>query len=134
MASDRQIQIVVGDLEAFSTRLIQRLALNCNANLIEDTPIDTGWARANWVLQIGTPFDGTAGTRAQAEAGQIDQSAQKIGEAKIAIGYKLGPVIYNSNNVPYINELNDGSSAQAPAAFVQAAIFRAVEQTVRNAA
>jgi hypothetical protein len=128
--TDRQIRVVIGDLEAFATRIVKRLALNINANLIEDTPVDTGWARANWVLEIGSPFTGTAGTREDAEAGRVDQNPQQLGIGKIA-AYKLGPIIYESNNVPYIEKLNDGSSAQAPSAFVQAAILRAVQQTVR---
>ncbi len=133
MAADRQIRVVIGDLEAFATRIVKRIALNATANLIETTPVDTGWARANWVLEIGAPFRGTAGTREQAESGRIDASAQQSGIAAVATGYKLGPEIFLSNNVPYITRLNEGSSAQAPAAFVQAAILRAVEQTVRAA-
>lgn len=124
-----QVQVVVQSLEGFTERLIARLALNVTALLVRDTPVDTGWARANWVPSIGTPRSRTAGTRAAAEAGQIDRGPQVNGQAAVA-GYKLGPRIHITNNVPYINRLNSGSSRQAPAGFVQSAIFRGIRNTV----
>ena len=130
--TSRSVRVVVSDLDAFTTKFIKRLALNINAELIERTPIDTGWARVNWVPNIGGPFEGTAGTRADAEAGSLDTSAQQAGLAEVATAYKTGPTIYQTNNVPYIELLNGGSSKQAPAGFVQAAILTAVRQTVSN--
>ena len=124
-----RVRVVVKSLNGFTQKLISRLTLNVTANLIEDTPIDTGWARANWVPSIGSPRRKTAGTRAAAENGKIDHAPQAAGSAAVA-GYKLGPAVFVSNNVPYISDLNDGSSRQAPAAFVQSAILRAIRQTV----
>lgn len=131
--TSRAIKVVVRDLNGFVERTVQRIALNVVANLQEDTPVDTGWARANWIPQIGSPFEGTAGTREAAESGNVDQATQQFGIATVATGYKLGPPIYITNNVPYIETLNEGSSSQAPAAFVQAAILRAVRDTVARA-
>jgi hypothetical protein len=131
MAS-RAVRVVVADLHSFTTRLVQRLALNINAELIEATPIDTGWARANWVPNIGSPFEGTAGTYLLARGGLVDNSTRDSALVDIATSYRLGPEIHQTNNVPYIELLNAGSSAQAPAGFVQAAILRAVRLTVRN--
>lgn len=130
--SSRPVRIVVRDLRSFSERTIKRLALNINANLVKTTPVDTGWARANWVPNIGGPFEGTAGTRQDAEAGKLDLSPRESGLAAVATSYTLGPEIHQTNNVPYIIDLNAGSSRQAPAAFIQSAIFRAVQDTVRN--
>ncbi len=45
--------------------------------------------------------------------------------AEILAGKYRGGRLFLSNNVPYISRLNDGSSGQAPAGFVQAAIARA---------
>lgn len=123
------VRVVVQSLDRFTEKLVKRLALNVTANLIETTPVDTGWARANWVPKIGNPRTRTAGTRVAAENGQIDRSPQANGQLAI-LGYKLGPSIFISNNVPYIKKLNAGSSRKAPAAFVQSAILRAVKQTV----
>lgn len=131
--TSRAVKVVVRDLNGFVERTVQRIALNVVANLQEDTPVDTGWARANWIPEIGTPFEGTAGTREAAESGNVDVATQQFGIAKVATAYKLGPPIYITNNVPYIERLNEGSSSQAPAAFVQAAILRAVRDTVARA-
>lgn len=127
------VRVVVESLEGFTEKLIKRLALNVTANLVEDTPVDTGWARANWVPQVGSPRSSPAGTRAAAEAGSIDRGPQISGQADIFL-YKLGPAIHITNNVPYIKSLNAGSSTQAPSAFIQAAILRAVKQTVTRSA
>ncbi len=123
------VRVVVRSLEGFTEKLVKRLALNVTANLVEKTPVDTGWARANWVPQIGSPRTRTAGTRAAAENKQIDRAPHDRGILAI-LGYKLGPSIFISNNVPYIKKLNAGSSSKAPSAFIQGAILRAVKQTV----
>ena len=123
------VRVVVKSLEGFTQKLITRLTLNITANLVEDTPVDTGWARANWVPNIGSPRTKTAGTRTSAEDGNVDTAPQLNGQIA-ALNYKLGPAIYVSNNVPYIKKLNAGSSTQAPAAFIQGAILRAIKQTV----
>ena len=127
------VRVVVKSLEGFTEKLITRLALNLTAGLIKDTPVDTGWARANWIPAIGSPRSTTAGSRAAAESGRLDNSPQAQGQVEV-LGYKLGPAIHISNNVPYIKRLNAGSSKQAPAAFIQSAILRAVSRTVRLSA
>ena len=121
-------QVVISELQAFTERLVKRLALNVNAELIEATPVLTGWAQANWVPNIGSPFEGTAGERPADQNTNPDRGPQSRGIASI-ITYRLGPEIHQTNNVPYIELLNAGSSSQAPAAFVQASILRAVRRT-----
>lgn len=130
MATPR-VRVVVTSLEAFIGRVIAALALNIVANLVRapsegGTPVDTGWARANWVPRIGEPFKGTAGTREQAEAGNVSQAEQGAGLADL-VGYRQERgKVYVTNNVPYIVRLNEGSSKQAPAGFVQDAVAKAV--------
>jgi hypothetical protein len=118
-------------MESFVERLIKRLVLEVVANMQAapsdgGTPVDTGWARANWIPQIGTPGTSPAGTYAAALAGSLPNESQ-VGVATVATTYRLrsGPV-FVSNNVPYIAQLNEGSSRQAPRGFVQAGIVRAV--------
>lgn len=132
MAASRRVRVVVTSLERFVEQIIRKIALDIVANLVRapsegGTPVDTGWARANWVPQIGEPFRGTAGTREQAEAGNVSGAEQGQGLATVAATYKLERgKVYISNNVPYIGRLNAGSSRQAPAGFVEAAIAKAV--------
>lgn len=115
-------------LEEFTEQLLQKLTLNITANLQEDTPVDTGWARSNWVPSVGNPFRGLAGSK-EGSVAIIDNSVTGSGLAEAA-SYTLDKgAIYISNNVPYIRRLNEGSSDQAPAAFVQASVERGVRQT-----
>lgn len=124
------VRVVVEDLRGFTQKLIQRLSLNVTANLVEDTPVLTGWASSNWVPNIGSPVTEVSGFRPIAPgATGLDRGPQNAGQTAIA-GYRLGPAIYISNNVPYIKKLNAGSSSKAPAAFIQSAILRAVQHTV----
>lgn len=117
-----RVQVTIQALGAFTEKSVKALTLEVTANLIESTPVETGWARANWVPQIGSPYESTDGSRSEVSA-----SAQQSGIAAVATGYKItrGPV-WVSNNVPYIGALNNGHSRQAPAAFIQAAILRAL--------
>jgi hypothetical protein len=127
MARDPQVRMIVRSLEGFTTRRVTRIVLNATANLTEDTPRDLGWARNNWIPEIGPGPDNPVGERTEAGAGAA-QAAQQQGIAAIVVSYKLGMgIITISNNVPYIVYLNEGSSPQASPGFVQAAILRAVQ-------
>lgn len=130
MARNSNVRIIVQSLESFTTRKVKRIVLDATANLTEDTPRDIGWARNNWIPEIGPGPMEPAGDR---EAPEAAAAEQQQGIASIAIGYKLGlGIITITNNVPYIIYLNEGSSQQAPAGFVQAAIFRAVQGANRS--
>lgn len=126
------ISFIVKDVERSAELIIKKITLDIHANLVRapdegGTPVDTGWARANWVPAIGTRFEGTSGSRAAVSDGDAQAGIASV------LGYKLaqGRVII-SNNVPYIGGLNEGTSRQAPAAFVQAAIVKAVEVDARG--
>lgn len=99
-----------------------------------ETPVDTGRARSNWIVSLGSPvrderppfFEGSKGSTGAQNA----QVAIQEGSDTIQ-GRQLGQDIWISNNVKYIGKLNEGSSAQAPAGFVEAAIRRAVDAGIR---
>ncbi len=132
MVAQSNIRVVFKAFQDFSTRLVRKIVLDATANLVEDTPVDTGWARANWVPTIGSPFRGTAGTREQAEAGRVDLSAREQGIATIATSYNIADgSVSITNNVPYIRFLNEGSRSRPPTMFVQSAIRRALTSASR---
>lgn len=112
-------------LTRFTEKHIKILTLEVTANLIEDTPRDTGWARSNWIPSIGKSVDSVAGAR-----NQVNASLQQAGLSAVASTYTLrSGSVFVTNNVPYIQPLNDGHSKQAPAGFVQLAILKAVRDT-----
>lgn len=130
MAS-RAVRVVVASLNGFVEQIIKKIVLDIVANLQQSpgsggTPVDTGWASANWVPNIGGPFEGTAGTQAAAKSGQLSGESAS-GVARVATTYRLimGPV-HITNNVPYILRLDQGSSSQAPKNFVRRAIVKSL--------
>ena len=134
MARDTQIRAIVRGMERVTERVVTKITLDVTANLIDDTPVDTGWARANWVPAIGTPvihdltdIPSTV-PNATSAAGTQQQAL-----AAVVAGYRLARgKVFVSNNVPYITKLNDGSSQKAPVGFVQRAIRKAVTQDIKG--
>ncbi len=132
--ADPQIKAILRGLNRLGEKVVSKITLDLTANLIEATPVDVGWARSNWVPAIGTPFitnlRGVEATSANAAAAK---SRQDNATSVIATGYKLAMGnVFVSNNVPYIGRLNDGSSNQEPAGFVQRAIAKAVTVDIRG--
>lgn len=132
--SDPQIDIIVADLDQFTRLEIIRLATNVDANLRENpplgTPVDTGWARANWVPSVGAPAIMDAANK---EPSAADIAArQKIAERggnELLSWQPTDGAIFTTNNVPYIEPLNAGHSPQSPRGFVQNAIVKAIHET-----
>lgn len=104
--------------------IVRKVALAADQTIVTATPVDTGRARANWQAGIGS-----------APAGTVEYSGGGSGAVSYATGaaqsvvttYKGQPGgIWLVNNLPYIQRLNEGWSAQAPAKFVEQAIDTAV--------
>ena len=49
-------------LNDFMSSIVARLATQITTNLVETTPVDTGFAQVNWIPTINEPFEGTSGT------------------------------------------------------------------------
>lgn len=121
-----EVQKVITALNKFSTDLIKQLVIESTAEVVKRTPIDTGWARANWIPSIGQSIAETTG---QQEA--VTTSRQEAGIAEVLTSYTLNRGnLFITNNVPYINKLNEGTSTQAPAGFVQQSIARAIKRVI----
>lgn len=135
---DGQIDLIVADLEDFTRLEIIALSMNMVANLQEEpairgglgTPVDTGWASANWLPSVGQPNE-LESTARDPTAAQVGERAKVSSEGlNSLLSWKLedGP-IFATNNVPYIGALNAGHSKQSPRGFVQFALEAAVKQT-----
>ena len=116
----RRMQRRARQVESGASDAVKSAALVINQVVILETPVKSGHARANWQIGLVSPI-----TR------EIDEE-DKSGAATIARNNTLIKArtkrvdIILSNNVPYINRLNEGSSSQAPAGFVQLAVLAAV--------
>lgn len=119
-----KIKRVAVNVPKNADEIVRKVALAADQTITMATPVDTGRARANWQVGIGA-----------APAETVEYSGGGAGAAGYAIGaaanvvtaYKGQPGgIWLVNNLPYIQRLNEGWSAQAPAKFVEQAIDTAV--------
>lgn len=119
MATIRDIE---KELVGFVEKQIVRLTANATAEIQEATPVDLGWAQASWIPALSSPHRTPAGTRENINPG-LSGSAT----GAVIAGYSFPKPVFISNNVPYITFLNEGSSRQAPKAFVQQSIAKAIK-------
>lgn len=116
--------------------VVRETALAADQTVVLATPVDTGRARSNWQVQLNGPVDTARDAYVDgAEGSTRGQNAQAaIEQARAVIsGYNGSKdrAIHITNNLPYIGRLNEGSSAQAPAGFVEEAVHVAAE-TIRK--
>lgn len=98
--------------------VVQTLTTEVWTDITKRTPVDTGRARASWMISektipTGTPPPGAYATPATAAA---------LEKVKDITGTQ---VVYIVSNLDYIEPLENGHSAQAPAGMVQIAIATA---------
>lgn len=125
-----QKDLIIEDLTRFTEKRVAAIGLGVVANLREDTPRDTSWARSNWIGSKGRPAEPLAEPSGRPTAGDVAgaRAAQAAGEAALA-SYRLDQgSVFATNNVPYIIPLNNGSSKQAGAGFVERGIERAIRE------
>lgn len=112
-------------------QLTRKVALAADQALVLGTPVDTGRARSNWQVSLGQPAAGERDPYAAGQALGINEGANAqaaIAQGAGVIGSRSeGQSVFISNNLPYIERLNDGWSAQAPAGFVEDAVLKAAE-------
>jgi len=106
---NKEVDVFVKTLVPEKVVLLQKkIVLEALKRLVMKTPVDTGRARGNWQVTIGRP--------ATAAIDAVDKSGgDTIKKGLAAIG-DLPPyqVVWISNNVDYIEFLEEGSSRQAP--------------------
>lgn len=115
-----RIRVLAKHLEQNVNEFIQDVAIVAQASVIEDTPVDTGRAKANWRASNGAPIT-------DADWSLKDQAGTDTSLRNRAVirQKKPGQTVYITNNLDYIAALNRGKSSQAPALFVQRAVLDA---------
>lgn len=133
----RSLERRAARIESRVNVIVKDICRGTTRSLVIWTPVDTGEARSNWILSLGVPIQGTIAPytpypkrsqgngRGRAETANTDGALTR---AEGAIAARLpGQTVIIQNNVPYIGLLNDGSSVQAPANFVQLAMKEGVK-------
>lgn len=106
-------------------------ALDLLDELVENTPVDTSKAVSNWQVSIISPETreidahilGSRGSSKDMSIEIVKMEAKNTLSAK-----KAGDSIFITNNADYIADLNNGTSTQAPAGFIEASIMRAKQR------
>lgn len=128
----RRLRVLAREVEANANLIKRKVALAVDAALVLGTPVDTGRARSNWQVILNAPAGGERAPFAPGKGLGIGEGANAraaLAEAQAVIaGAGYGDDIHITNNLSYIGELNDGTSAQAPAGFVEAALLSGVAQ------
>jgi hypothetical protein len=99
--------------------------LAIDAAVVTSTPVDTGRARSNWRVSTekqSDVYDAYVKGLKGSQSGPNTQAAVDQAREAVDAAPPDADTMYISNNLPYIQALNDGSSAQAPAGFVELAI------------
>lgn len=130
----KRITVLARNIEQNGEATARKVALAVHQTVVLATPVDTGRARSNWIVQLSSPYRQTITAYSPGEKGSTSganaQSAINQGQSTISQREK-GQDIYISNNLDYITRLNQGWSAQAPAGFVEQAVSAGV-QAVRG--
>lgn len=112
-------------LETNSLNNKKKITRTILKELAQRTPADVGTAISNWKVSLGAPIDFsnlafTPGNFGNTKDANISATIS-AGESVIG-SMRLGQLVYISNTVDYIEDLNDGASKQAPAGFVELAV------------
>jgi hypothetical protein len=86
----------------------KKITFEAAKRLIQRTPVDTGRARGGWITTVGAPSTQVGG--------EDDKQGDSTLKKSVAALSNLTPfqVIYITNNVEYIEVLENGHSKQAP--------------------
>ena len=100
------------DIRVFAFKVLRNVTIS--------TPVDTGRARGNWQVGIDVPK-----TSVLSNLDRSGGSSLTSGLSQLSRVTRFNTV-WITNNLDYIGKLNDGSSLQAPAKFVESGIVRAL--------
>lgn len=102
-------------VEGGLVKAMRECAFVLNKSLTEMTPVDTGLASSNWIPTLNIKANHTVGI------------GQKVEAKAVASKATIKDIIWNTNNIVYIQPLEDGhSKRQAPSGFVQQSLQIAV--------
>ena len=122
----RRIRQIADQIEENVPDIARKAAIAIDQAVVLATPVDTGRARSNWQIGIGAAPSGAREAFSPGQGGDTEgantRAALDDARRKINTG-RDGADIHITNNLDYIGRLNEGSSEQAPAGFVEDAVM-----------
>lgn len=115
--------MIVAMLNAEVARIKNETILEIQRELVDATPVDTGWASHNWIPSIGAPATVPGGL-----------PAVEAGIAEVMLCTDPDADRYVTDPVHYMQYLAEGSSPQAAAGWIDAAAERATQRVEQRVA
>lgn len=126
--------------------LVTEITMSNVAELALNTPVDVGTARSNWITSLDTAPTGRRGAfsphpsrwrppyaRPGADRSETRNQAGAVWSARgVVARRKPDQGVYISNNLPYIQRLNEGWSDQSPAGFIETAVDVGTQRAIRS--
>ena len=102
------------------SKFVKKVSFDLFTKIVRKTPVDTGRARSGWNIAVNAidtsvPPKSTDLTKGEATTAALS----KLSGAIILTPYSI---VWISNNLPYIEVLEEGSSKQAPQGMVAVSI------------
>ena len=102
-------------------KVIRKASIDLYRDIVEQTPVDTGRAKANWALST-----------VEANPDIRDKDGYSANELAVIISGEISDfkfditdgVVWITNNLEYIEQLEDGTSEQAPYGMVSVSLAR----------
>lgn len=130
MADLRDLERLCNGLPDRIEKAANRLAVDTTKaigrDLVEHTPVDVTTAVSNWQVRLNSAASFELPAIVPGERGSTasQSRAEALAHQERFLAMKdPGEVIFLSNLTPYIIDLNNGSSRQEPAGFVQRGIL-----------
>lgn len=108
---------VIAELSGNSDKLCRGVLLETHKRVMQKTPVRSGRARANWNVSVGAPD-----TSINNDATSADVGAKQAEALSVVGQFKAGDTGYVTNSLPYIPELEDGRSKQAPGGMIKVTV------------
>lgn len=138
-ALDKALNRIAEEIVAGVVLLKQDIAREVAETIIEETPVDTGKARSNWVTTergaYGNIIDAYAPIPSMykppyikgAQRSETANRGAAVKQNALAIdGNKIDSSIHITNNLPYIERLSEGYSKQTASGMVGRAVAAGV--------
>lgn len=116
------LDIRADKMEKNVNKIVRQAALQIDQLVVTATPVDTGRAASNWLVNLNSPKRAVVDPRGEGAAAKGPTIEEGMG---VINSSRPGDEIWISNNVEYINQLNEGTSPQALPNFVQTAMLEA---------
>ena len=108
---------------ANTNEVATKVALDAFKSVVEKTPVDTGWARANWNFAEGKPDLSEA--KKPAKGRTLPPPDDPVPPAHVLL-----PVYYITNNISYIKYLEAGKNKHGNLKFKTPNTGRMVQRTL----